>query len=203
MCPISPRIAHVVCPGLSGVALLAVAFALAVGCSSPTPTPSPTPIPIAEDGDRAIVHYHGTLDDGSVFDSSRDGFPLDFIVGSGQVVPGFDDAVRGLALGESTTVRIEPTEAYGDPISDLIVAVPLDDLPPDVAAQLSVGMILSLSETIQARVTEITAAAVTLDANHPLAGEALTFEIDLVDLIKPTPEATPAEDDAPQPTPIG
>lgn len=142
-----------------------------------------------------MVHYHGTLDDGSVFDSSRDRFPLDFVVGSGQVIAGFDDAVRGLALGGSVTVRLEPAEAYGEPIPELIAEVSLDGIPPEVASQLAIGMAVPLSDGVQAVVIDITDAVVVLDANHPLAGEALTFEIELVDLIEPTP--------APGATPVG
>ena len=198
-CPISPRIAHVLCPALSGAALLIAALAVAVGCASPTPTP--TPVPVAEDGDRAMVHYTGTLDDGTEFDSSRDGFPIDFVVGSGQMIAGFDNAVRGLALGERVTVRLEPAEAYGEPVPELIADVPIDVIPPEVLGQLTIGVVVPVQEGLQARVIAITDTAITLDANHPLAGEALNFDIELVDLIKPTPTPDPAE--APEPTPVG
>ena len=76
-----------------------------------------------------MVHYTGTLDDGSEFDSSRDRFPLEFVVGGGQMIAGFDNAVRGLAVGETVTVRIEPADAYGESIPDLIVDVPVDEFP--------------------------------------------------------------------------
>ena len=186
-----PRVAHVLCPGLSGAVLLIVALALAVACASPTPTP--TPVPVAEEGDRAMVHYTGTLDDGTEFDSSRDGFPLDFVVGSGQLIDGFDNAVRGLALGESVTVRLEPAEAYGELNQELIVDVPIEEFPPEMVGQLAIGMAIPLSNGMQPIITNITDTAITLDANHPLAGEALNFDIELVDLIKPTPvpETTP------------
>ena len=185
-CPINPRIAHVLCPGLSGAVLLIVALALAVACASPTPTP--TPVPVAEEGDRAMVHYTGTLDDGTEFDSSRDGFPLDFVIGSGQLIDGFDNAVRGLAVGASVTVRLEPAEAYGEPIPELIADVPIEEFPPEMVGQLAIGMAIPLSNGISPVITNITDAFITLDANHPLAGEALNFDIELVDLIKPTPE---------------
>lgn len=148
-----------------------------------------------------MVHYTGTLDDGTEFDTSRDGFPIDFIVGGGQMIAGFDNAVRGLALGERVNVRLEAAEAYGEVDPDLIVDVPIDQFPPELLAQLSVGIVLPLSETLQATVTAITDTAVTLDANHSLAGEALNFEIELVDLLKPTPAPDPAE--APAPSPVG
>ena len=147
-----------------------------------------------------MVHYTGTLDDGTEFDTSRDGFPIDFIVGSGQMIAGFDNAVRGLALGERVNVRLEAAEAYGEVDPDLIVDVPIDQFPPELLAQLSVGIVLPLSETLQATVIGITDTAVTLDANHRLAGEALNFEIELVDLLKPTPAPDPAE--APAPSPV-
>ena len=182
----NPRIAHVLCPGLSGAVLLIVALSLAVACASPTPTP--TPVPVAEEGDRAMVHYTGTLDDGAEFDSSRDGFPLDFVVGSGQLIDGFDNAVRGLAVGASVTVRLEPAEAYGEPVPELIANVPIEEFPPEMVGQLAIGMAIPLSNGISPVITNITDTFITLDANHPLAGEALNFDIELVDLIKPTPE---------------
>ena len=148
-----------------------------------------------------MVHYIGTLDDGTEFESSRDGFPIDFVVGSGRMIVGFDNAVRGLALGETVTVRLEPAEAYGEPDPALIVDVPVEQFPPEVLSQLSIGVVIPLSGDLQPVVTNITETAVTLDANPPLAGEALTFEIELVDLIKPTPTPDPAE--APAPTPVG
>ena len=138
-----------------------------------------------------MVHYTGTLDDGTEFDSSRDGFPLDFVVGSGQLIDGFDNAVRGLAVGESVTVRIEPAEAYGEPIPELIQDVPIDAVPEGVVQQLRIGMMVPVADGMQAMVTHITDTAITLDANHPLAGEALTFEIELVELFKPTSAPEP------------
>ena len=186
------RVAHVLCPGLSGLVLLIVALALAIACASPTPTP--TPIPTAQDGDSVMVHYTGTLDDGSEFDSSRDRFPLEFVVGSGQMIAGFDNGVRGLALGETVTVRIDPADAYGESDADLIVDVPIAEFPPEMVGQLAIGMSIPLSNGMQPVITNITDAFITLDANHHLAGEALTFEIELVELTKPTlaPEPTPA-----------
>ena len=142
-----------------------------------------------------MVHYTGTLDDGTEFDSSRGGFPLDFVVGSGQLIDGFDNAVRGLAVGESVTVRIEPAEAYGEPVPELIQEVPIDVVPEEVVSQLRIGMMVPVADGVQAMVTHITDTAITLDANYPLAGEALTFEIELVEIFKPTsapePVATP------------
>ena len=124
------------------------------------------------------VHYHGTLDDGSVFDSSRERAPLQFTVGSGQVIDGFDNAVRGLAVGESVTVRMEPSEAYGEPDPALIFELPIDRAPEGVEP----GETLTASNGAQARVIAVTDTTFTIDANHSLAGQALTFEIELVSI---------------------
>ena len=135
----------------------------------------------AQDGDLVEVHYVGTLDDGSRFDSSRDrGQPLTFVVGTGQVIPGFDDAVRGLRVGDVTTVRIPPEDAYGDKSEDLILELPYGPSQEDV----SPGDQVTLSNGAPAVVLEVREDTVLLDANHPLAGEALTFEIELVSITR-------------------
>ncbi len=141
-----------------------------------------------------MVHYHGTLDDGSVFDSSRDRFPLEFVVGGGRMIPGFDNGVRGLAVGETVTVRIEPADAYGERDPELVFEVPLDEVPPEEVSQVAIGTVFILPNGAEAVVTSITDTTLTLDANHRLAGQALTFEIELVELFKPTsaPEPIPA-----------
>ncbi len=132
---------------------------------------------VASDGDQVAVHYHGTLDDGEVFDSSRERSPLEFVVGAGRVISGFDDAVRGLAVGESVTVRIPPAEAYGETDPSRVFELPIAQAPEGIAVgdQVSVG-------GQRAVVTEVTAETVTVDANHQLAGKALTFEIELVSI---------------------
>lgn len=134
---------------------------------------------IVDDGDLVAVHYTGTLDDGTEFDSSRDREPLEFIVGSGQVIPGFDDAVRGLKVGDSTTVRIPPDQAYGEPDPAAIVELPIDDVPEEFRVE---GMQVMVGNGIPATVIEVTADTVTIDANHPLAGQALTFEIEIFEI---------------------
>ena len=131
---------------------------------------------MAENGDSVAVHYHGTLDDGSIFDSSRQREPLQFVVGSGQLIAGFDNAVRGLSVGESVTVRLEAADAYGESRTDMIVTVPLDQAPPGLVA----GDRVELMNGAIANVTAVTDEGVTIDTNHPLAGQALTFEIELV-----------------------
>ena len=131
---------------------------------------------VAADGDTVAVHYRGTLDDGSEFDSSEGRDPLTFVVGSGQVIAGFDDAVRGLGVGESRTVRIEPEDAYGEYTEEAVIDFPAESAPDG----LEVGDAVTLGNGGRGTVLEITDEFVKIDANHPLAGEALTFEIELV-----------------------
>ena len=133
---------------------------------------------VAQDGDSVLVHYHGTLDDGSVFDSSRERDPLGFVVGSGGVIAGFDNAVRGLAVGDSVTVRMEPADAYGERDESMILEFPRSDAPEG----LSVGDQVAVSGR-PATVLEVTDEIVRIDANHELAGQALTFEIELVSIL--------------------
>ena len=124
-----------------------------------------------------LVHYTGTLDDGTVFDSSSEREPLGFTVGSGQMISGFDAAVNGMALGETVTVRIESADAYGEWTGELLVDVPIAQVPAGVAVGDSLA---SPAGTVV--VTAVTESTVTIDANHPLAGQALTFEIELVEI---------------------
>ena len=131
---------------------------------------------VAEDGDTVHVHYHGTLDDGEVFDSSRGGTPFEFTVGVGDVIVGFDDAVRGLALGESVTVTLPPAQAYGERSEDLVFELDAAAAPEG----LEVGDRVRLANGSAATVLEITESLVQVDANHALAGKTLTFEIELV-----------------------
>ena len=129
-------------------------------------------------GDQVRVHYHGTLDSGEVFDSSRGEEPLAFEVGSGQLIAGFDAAVRGLAIGESVTVRLEPEQAYGERRDDFSIEVPKSQAPPGLA----VGDSVQFGAGGRGVVLEITDEMVRVDANHSLAGQVLTFEIQLVSI---------------------
>ena len=131
---------------------------------------------MAQDGQTVAVHYTGKLDDGTLFDSSRQRDPLEFTIGSGQVIPGFDEAARSLDVGESKTVRLEPKDAYGEPNIELIFHVPADETPEPLA----VGDRVELWNGALAVVTTVTDDEVIIDANHPLAGKALTIEIELV-----------------------
>ena len=135
-----------------------------------------------QDGDSVEVHYSGTLDDGSTFDSSRErGAPLSFTVGTGEVIPGFDKAVRGLVVGESTTARMLPADAYGEWSEDFVVEVPYGPSQGDVA----VGDEVFLNTGQPAVVLEVKEGTVVLDTNHALAGKALTFEIEVVAITRP------------------
>jgi FKBP-type peptidyl-prolyl cis-trans isomerase 2 len=136
---------------------------------------------IAQDGDLVEVHYVLTLDDGTVQDSSRDrGSTFTFTVGAGDVIAGFDTAVRGAKVGDLKTVRMEADQGYGEWSEANIVAVPFNPDQGDVA----VGDEVFLTNGQPAVVIEVTAETVTLDANHPLAGEALTFEIEVISITR-------------------
>lgn len=146
---------------------------------SPTTSDATTPATgePAADGDVVEVHYRGTFDDGEQFDSSFDrGTPLVVNLGEGGAIPGFEDAVRGLRVGEAITVRLEPADAYGERDETRIVEVPFGPSQSDVA----VGDVVTLNNGAQAEVLEVREQTVLLDANHRLAGKALTFEIEVV-----------------------
>lgn len=137
-----------------------------------------------KDGDTIKIDYTGTLDDGTVFDSSADhDQPLEFTVGAGQVIPGFEDAVRGMEVGEEKTFRIEAAEAYGEINPDLTQSFPRSILQCDT--EIEIGMILMLGtsdgQQMPAMITEVTDETITLDINHPLAGQALTFSIKVLE----------------------
>ena len=139
---------------------------------------------IAKDGDTVKVHYTGTLENGEVFDTSQEREPLEFTLGQGQLIPGFEKAVIGLNVGDSTKVDIPSVEAYGEMREDLVINVPKDQLPADVEPQ--VGMQLQVNQPngqpVPVRITGISDTELTLDANHPLAGKDLSFEIELVEV---------------------
>jgi peptidylprolyl isomerase len=134
----------------------------------------------AQAGDTVQVHYRGTLDDGSEFDSSFGGEPLQFTLGAGDVIDGFDEAVTGMQVGETKTVTIPAAEAYGERDESQTQVVPRSELPegyePEVGGQLqaSSGQVVTI--------LEVNPDTVTLDLNHPLAGEDLTFELELVSI---------------------
>jgi len=138
----------------------------------------------AKTGDNVKIHYTGTLDDGSQFDSSEGREPLAFTLGSGQVIPGFDDAVSGMAVGEKKTVRLEATQAYGERHEEMVQQVPKSALPADMEVEL--GMPLQAhgpdGQVMNLVVTGLSEESIQVDGNHPLAGKALTFAIELVSI---------------------
>ncbi|MDJ0618343.1 MAG: peptidylprolyl isomerase [Calothrix sp. MO_192.B10] len=138
----------------------------------------------AKAGDSVKVHYTGKLNDGTVFDSSVDREPLEFAIGEGQVIAGFEAAMVGMGIGESKTVTIPSDKAYGPHRQELVMVVEKEQIPTDVS--LDVGQLLQVSqsngEVIPVVVTDVSESQVTLDANHPLAGQELTFDIQLVEI---------------------
>ncbi|MGZ5443794.1 MAG: FKBP-type peptidyl-prolyl cis-trans isomerase [Thermoanaerobaculia bacterium] len=138
----------------------------------------------AKRGDTVHVHYRGTLDDGTEFDSSSSSDPIVFTIGSGQVIPGFETAVEGMATGEKKTERIEAENAYGDRREELVFTVRREQMPDgadvEVGDMLRVGFPDGSNAAVQ--VAAIDEQSVTLDANHPLAGKDLTFELELVSI---------------------
>ena len=138
----------------------------------------------AKAGDTVKIHYTGTLDDGTQFDSSAGRDPLEFELGGGQVIPGFDSAVEGMAVGENKNVRIEPDQAYGDRHEQLVQQVPRSALPDDLEPQVGMGLQSQSpdGQVMMLMVTEVGDDSITVDANHPLAGQTLNFDIELVEI---------------------
>lgn len=137
----------------------------------------------AKSGDTVQVHYTGRLTDGTLFDSSEGRDPLEFQVGSGMVIPGFDNGVAGMNVGEKKTIHIPADDAYGPVEEDRIIQIPRTDIPADLP--LEVGTQLNMHQdgspqVIPVTITNVTADTVTLDANHVLAGKDLVFEVELV-----------------------
>ena len=138
----------------------------------------------AKKGDTVHVHYTGTLDDGTEFDSSEGNEPIVFTIGAGQVIPGFEDAIEGMSAGDKKTERIEAGNAYGDRRDELVFTVSRDQMPEgtdvEVGDMLRVGFPDGSNAAVQ--VAAVDEQSVTLDANHPLAGKNLTFELELVSI---------------------
>lgn len=139
---------------------------------------------VVKNGDTVKVHYHGTLDDGTVFDSSHERDPLSFTLGQGEIIPGFENAVQGMSQGDSKNVSIPPDEAYGQRQEDNMLQVNQSDIPEEINPEK--GMVLQVKtqdgQSRNVTVAEVTDETVTLDGNHPLAGENLNFEINLVEV---------------------
>lgn len=139
----------------------------------------------AKEGDTVRVHYTGKLGDGTVFDTSDESEPLEFTIGKGQIIPGFEQAVVGMKPGETKTTTIPPEEAYGSRREDMTLTVDRGQFPeeikPEPGQQLQIQQPDGRAAIVV--VSDVSESTVTLDANHPLAGQPLTFDIELVDII--------------------
>jgi peptidylprolyl isomerase len=133
-------------------------------------------------GDTVTVHYTGKLTDGTVFDSSNDDNPLEFKLGEGQLIPGFEEAVMGMNAGDSKTTHIPVAQAYGEYRPEMVIEVERNQIPPELEPE--VGQQLQIQQptgqVVPVVITDISDSSVRLDANHPLAGEDLIFDIQLV-----------------------
>lgn len=138
----------------------------------------------AKTGDTVKIHYTGTLDDGTQFDSSAGRDPLEFTLGSGQVIPGFDKAVEGMAVGDEKSVNIEPEDAYGPRNDQMVQDIPRGGLPDDLEPEVGMGLQArgQDGQVINLVVTAVGDDSITVDGNHPLAGQNLNFEIQLVEI---------------------
>ena len=152
---------------------------------------------LVESGQTVSVHYTGTFNDGEKFDSSHDRKePLSVIVGEGQLIKGFDSALVGMEVGETKTVNLKPTEAYGEYNPQALAELPKDMFPPQVQENLKVGMMLPLvlkhrpDTPFPAKAKEIKESTYVFDLNHPLAGKELNFEIELLSIDKETTSST-------------
>lgn len=137
-----------------------------------------------KDGDTVKVHYTGKLENGDVFDSSRENEPFEFTVGDKVVIPGFEKGVVGMGVGDTKTIEIPPEEAYGAKQDELVVVVNKSDFPEDITP--SVGQRLQIKQQdghpVIVTITDLTEDSITLDANHPLAGYTLFFDVEIVDI---------------------
>ena len=140
----------------------------------------------AKNGDTVKVHYTGKLSDGTVFDSSEQRDPLEFKIGDGQIIPGFEQAIVGMKSGESKVVEVPQDEAYGPHRKEMVLTLDMKQVPQDL--KLEVGQKLQIPQEdgskVLVTVSHISEEKVKLDANHPLAGKDLTFEVQLVEILE-------------------
>ena len=139
----------------------------------------------AQNGDKVKVHYHGKLRSGETFDSSNGREPLEFTLGSGQVIKGFDDGVRGMQVGDKKTVEIPVGDAYGEKNDDMLIEFPKDQFPPDLNPEVGMQLMMNNGQGQQfpVNIVEVKEESVVLDANHPLAGQDLIFDLELVEIV--------------------
>ncbi|HQU56517.1 MAG: peptidylprolyl isomerase [Chitinophagaceae bacterium] len=135
-------------------------------------------------GDKVKVHYHGKLNSGETFDSSEGRDPLEFEVGSGKVIKGFDEGVTGMQVGDKKTINIPCNDAYGPVNPEMVIDMPKERFPEDMKIEKGMPLMMSdqQGQQFQVKVVEIKDASVLLDANHPLAGKDLTFDLELVEI---------------------
>jgi peptidylprolyl isomerase len=139
----------------------------------------------AKRGDTVKVHYTGSLEDGTIFDSSKQGEPLEFTIGGGEIIPGFEEAVIGMSPGESKRKVVPASQAYGPSRPDMMVQLDREMIPDEL--ELFVGQELEIEDpegrTNNVVVRDLTEKTVTLDGNHPLAGKDLQFQIELLEIV--------------------
>lgn len=136
-------------------------------------------------GDKVRVHYHGKLRNGETFDSSEGREPLEFTVGSGQVIKGFDEGVKGMQIGDKRVVEIAVEDAYGEKEEGRVVEFPKEQFPEDLNPEIGMQLMMSDGQghSIPVLVSEVKEESIILDANHPLAGEDLIFDIELIEIV--------------------
>jgi len=135
-------------------------------------------------GDTAKVHYTGTLEDGRVFDTSNDRDPLEFTVGEGQIIPGFENGLIGMEIGETRNIEVAPDDAYGLRQEELVLEIPVREFPENITPEIGLQLQIKQQDgtPFGVVITDVSEEAVTLDANHPLAGQTLFFEVKLVEI---------------------
>jgi peptidylprolyl isomerase len=135
-------------------------------------------------GDTIKVHYHGRLESGETFDSSEGREPLQFEVGAGHVIRGFDDGVTGMTIGEKKTIHIPVDQAYGHRQEEMVIPFPLNQFPPDLQPQVGMPLTMTTAQghPVQVVIVEVGEENALLDANHPLAGKDLIFDLELVEI---------------------
>ncbi len=138
-----------------------------------------------QNGDKIKVHYHGKLRSGETFDSSNGREPLEFTVGSGQVIKGFDEGVKGMKVGDKKTVEIAVGDAYGEKQQEMMIEFPKEQFPADMNPEVGMQLMMSngSGQNFPVTVAEVKEDSVILDANHPLAGQDLIFDLELVEIV--------------------
>jgi peptidylprolyl isomerase len=140
-----------------------------------------------KNGDTIKVHYTGTLEDGRVFDTSKGRDPLEFTTGEGRIISGFENAIMGMTVGETRDFEVAPDEAYGFRHEQMVLEVPMGDFPEHIEPQLGMRLQLQQQEgnPVEVVITDISEKAITLDGNHPLAGQTLHFQVELLEITNP------------------